>query len=104
MTMSSSSLFSAVSMRGSKLSSCCRSASMTAMKGEELARTPSMHAAYVRFRAADCAHVLRRTIPRIVVDEDGFPFDPGEHCFQARDQRLDIVALVEGGKNDGELD
>ena len=62
-----------------------------------------MEAAHPRVAAADGANLLRRAVARIVVDEDRFPFDAGEHRFEALEQRLDVLALIKGRNDDGKL-
>ena len=41
------------------------------------------------------ANHLDGLIARVVIDEDSFPFDPGERPVKAVHQRDDIVDLVE---------
>ncbi len=72
--------------------------------GRQSAPAETLQAAYIGFVTADGANLLSRAVLGIVIDEDGFPFDPGEHFLQTRDQRLDIAALVESREHDGELD
>src|SRR5439155_21075293 len=49
------------------------------------------------------AQALGRPIRRIVIDEDGFPIGSLQQFSEPVDQRSDIVALVEGRNDDGEL-
>ena len=102
-------------MRGSRVSSCCRSPSMAARNGARLACAPSMKAEARPRRPIRCSRRTRGSVradggdggagavAAVVVDEDGLPGDAGEHGVEAADQAGDIACLVQHGNDDTQL-
>src|SRR5450631_2308458 len=93
-------------MTGSCVSSCCRSASMTAAHGALDAKMPSIHApdtADAGIASRQISHHIPGAVGGIIVDEDNFPGDSGERGLQPPQQRGDVVAFVEGGDDDRKL-
>ena len=99
-------------MTGNCVSSCCRSASITAANGALDARMPSMQAPerprrpirrMQRTRQSCRArppHHVPGAVGGIVVDEDDFPRNARKRGLEPPKKRGDIVAFVEGGNHD----
>ena len=68
--------------------------------GREAASADALDAADSRIGARDFADEIGRAVAGIVVDENNFPADAGQHRVDFRDQRPDIVALVERRHDD----
>src|SRR6266567_234648 len=83
-------------MTGSCVSSCCRSASITAAHG-----APDAADAGIFPRQAP--HHIPGAVGGVVVDEDDFPGDARQRGLQPPKERGDIVALVEGRDDDRKL-
>src|SRR6185437_416016 len=61
-------------------------------------------AAHPRVAGGDRLGGLRRAVGRIVIYEDRFPRDTLQRSVQPAHEFGDIVALIVGGKYDGQLD
>jgi hypothetical protein len=52
--------------------------------------------------ASQFKHHLGSSVGGIVIDKDGFPRDPLKSLMNPRDQRRNVIPLVESGQDDRE--
>src|SRR6516165_12074041 len=69
----------------------------------EAAPSDAADAADAGIAGGDLLGDLRSCIRRVVVDDDELPGDAGKSSLHGVDQMRNVVALVEGRNDDGEL-
>src|SRR5262245_45316984 len=71
--------------------------------GSKPATTNPLNASYSPIKTGNSAHGLRRTILRVVIDEDRFPVDAAQRAAQRVINGTDVVMFVSGRHDDGKL-